>query len=419
MASVRVDDIKYKSNYRKLFGAVTFDHIANQLSSSALIVAYALYLGMSELFIGLFLSLRIIFMVVAVFSSPLFSKIGQSKSAVITMAFLYRASAYAVILIPFITGDVLIRAIIFCVLMSLSSIFAHFNYAPLVNWRMQMLKPDDQKKFFAQKNFVVLLLTAILSLTLSYLLDTYVDTNFAYGMFVIILSTIMVLALIEFVFRAFMYKPPITEKSNVSVLETIVMPMKNKNSRQTILFCVFLTFFVSLGTLYLPVYLIKYLEFSFLYITVLLIISTVGGMLAGFVFGKLAVRKKNYNLTLVVGTSLMIINLGLYSILGDAVVFLVPVLAFIFGFGATGFNLFEGIAIHENAPSEYKTTTLSCYKFYSGLLSILLVAVTFLLIGGDNAVIIRVIFGVSAIGLFLTLVYYTCFIRRDARVEIS
>jgi len=399
------DQKKYKSNYRRLFTGVTFDHTANSLAGSALIVGYALFLGLSEFAVGLFLSLRVVLMFTAVFSAPLFSRIGQSKLAVLTTASLYRLSAFAIILIPFMTDDVTLRAVIFCVCISLSTVFAHLNYAPMVNWRMQLLKPDDQKRFFAQKNFVVLLISAVLNLTLSHFLDQNIGTDFAYTMFAIILSTIVLVAVLEITFRSITHKPQATDKSSITIKETITAPMKNRETRKVIILQVMFHFFMNLGTMYLAFYQIQYLEMSYLFIAILLLISTIAGMLGGFFFGKTAIKKRNFNLVLYISISMLMLVFIAYGAMGNYVLYVVPVLSFLWGFGATGFGLYEGIVLHETAPKEYKITALSCYKFYSGLVSLLLVAVTLLLLGGNNAVIIRAIFGASAVGMGLTLLY--------------
>ena len=105
--------MNYKSNYRKCLTAVTLDNAANKIMSSTFIVGYAMYLGLSDRIIGLYVALKSIMCLVQIFSATIFSKIGQSKKVTLTIYSLYRFFAVVPIFIPFISHDITTRTILF------------------------------------------------------------------------------------------------------------------------------------------------------------------------------------------------------------------------------------------------------------------------------------------------------------------
>jgi len=90
------------NNYKKYITAATLDNAANKIMSSTFIVGYAIFLGLSDRIIGLYVALKSIMCLVQIFSASIFSRIGQSKKVTLTLYSLYRLFGAMPILIPFI-----------------------------------------------------------------------------------------------------------------------------------------------------------------------------------------------------------------------------------------------------------------------------------------------------------------------------
>lgn len=168
-------DKQYNNNYKKYITAATLDNAANKIMSSTFIVGYAIFLGLSDRIIGLYVALKSIMCLVQIFSASIFSRIGQSKKVTLTLYSLYRLFGAMPILIPFISNDIAIRTILFMISIFFYEVFGQIGYTPLVNWRMSILKVEDRSKFYATKNLIQNTLVMGVSFGAGILLDKYTN----------------------------------------------------------------------------------------------------------------------------------------------------------------------------------------------------------------------------------------------------
>ena len=96
--------MNYKKEYKKYLTSSILDTANNKIASSSLITAFAVYLGLSDLAIGIYAVLDTITNIIQVFAAPLFSRIGQSKKVVLTNYSIYRISCISMALIPFLSS---------------------------------------------------------------------------------------------------------------------------------------------------------------------------------------------------------------------------------------------------------------------------------------------------------------------------
>jgi uncharacterized integral membrane protein len=398
----------YKSNYRKLFGSVLCDNTGNALQGGAILVAFALFLGLDEYQIGIFLALKVAFYCVAILSASVFARIGQSKKSILTVHFLYRLSLYLTLFIPFITQDTTMRFAMFVTLLSLQTIFAHINYSPIVNWRMQVLKKDDAKKFFAQKNFLVEIFAIGIYFITSALLDKYTGTNFIYWVFFGYFSIIMFLFAVELFLRICLYKPPVTEKSKITTIQVFTLPIKNRQSRSAIIFATITYFAVDIGMLFMAIYQIKYLGYSFVFIAILLCFSKLSSAFGGMLWNRVACKKQDYKLALVSSCILIFISFVCLALIGGMSIYIMALLFVMFGIGGSGIELYRTNAIYESAPDGMKVATLSCSKFWHGIVGIIIAIISIIFVKeNNNEITIRIFFAVASVGMLVCLLYLT------------
>lgn len=402
---------EYKKNYFKLYFASSFDNIANELSSSALIVAYALFLGLNERAVSLFLSLRIFFCIIQVFSAPLFSRISQSKKTVLSIYYASRVFFFCLIFLGLIPS-IKLKTIIFFILISLNAIFAQITYALFVNWRMQLLKKDDAKRFKMQKDTLVISLSTAILFIMSWLLDKSLE----YWIFILIFSIIQLITTTDVILRVKTSKPEVVEKKNISLKKTFIIPLQNKNFRKIIWLNTIYNLAFNMSTCFLSLYLIKYLHLNFTYITILTIIMCLSSIIGSWCFGKIALKFDNYNFSIWFSILCLIIFSSLFASFGSYMYYIAPIAYFIFGFGKSGFELFQNNAIYEHADKNNKTMFVSICKFFTGVSSIIITVVSIFAISKvNNMSIFRILFAVSAIIAALAFVFYFVFLSKPNR----
>ena len=103
--------MNYEQEYNKYLTSSVLDTANNRIASSSFISAFAVYLGLSDLAIGIYAVLDTITNIIQIFAAPLFSRLGQSKVVVLTNYTIYRLSSVCFVFIPFITNDITLRTI--------------------------------------------------------------------------------------------------------------------------------------------------------------------------------------------------------------------------------------------------------------------------------------------------------------------
>ena len=126
--------MNYKREYKKYLISSVLDTANNKIASNSIISAFAVYLGLSDLAIGIYALLDTMTNVIQVFAAPLFSKIGQSKKIVLVNYSIYRISSVCFAFIPFISNVIRIRTILFFIFASIYAITGEMGYITFVNW---------------------------------------------------------------------------------------------------------------------------------------------------------------------------------------------------------------------------------------------------------------------------------------------
>ena len=165
--------------------------------------AFAVYLGIPDFWIGLYVVLDTITNIIQIFATPLFSKIGQSKKVVLTNYSIYRISSVSFAFIPFISQDINIRTILFFIPAIIYAITGELGYITFVNWRMTLLKEKDRGKFSSTKNAFKNTIIVLFSFLMGILLDTFKANGNELGGFIILFFIVFTIAIIDITLRIF------------------------------------------------------------------------------------------------------------------------------------------------------------------------------------------------------------------------
>lgn len=397
--------MNYETNYKRYLTAATLDNTANKIMSSTFVVGYAIYLGLSDRIVGLYVASKSIMCLIQILSASIYSKIGQSKKVTLGIYSLYRLFGAFPILIPFISQDITIRTILFIISILFYEIFGQIGYTPLVNWRMSILKEEDRARFYATKNLIQNTLVMAVSLGAGVLLDYYAKSGNEFKGFAILFSVIVVINFIDIYLRATTYKPEIKE-NKVNIKETIKEPLKDKQFRKILIFTALYTLSLNIGIQYLSLFQLKYLGISYTFASILNVTLALVNAFFGVIWAK-TYNQKGWKKLII---PMLVTYIAMFILLGNTTTdttFLLIFAFILYGIGESAYGLFDHNVIFESAQEKYKTVYLSVNKTICGIVSILVPVITSnIMVDENNTGNIKLIFGISTILFLCTMIYY-------------
>ncbi len=404
--------MNYNKEYKKYLTSAILDNANNKIASTTLITAFAIYLGIPDFWIGLYVILDTITNIIQIFAAPLFSKIGQSKKVVLINYSLYRISSISFAFIPFISQDINIRIILFFIPAIVYAITGELGYITFVNWRMSLIKKEDRGKFSATKNAFKNTVIVLFSFLMGILLDHFkASGNELFG-FIFLFFIVFIIAIIDIILRICTYKPDI-EQQKISLKESISFPAKDKSFRKILLFCGLYRFAIGIGTIYLNVYILRYLNISYLYYSILNMIISLSEALFGLYWSK-KINDRNWRKVLIPMNTLYIITFLCLSILKDNVlVYFLPIIYLLIGCGNSAYDLYDNIAIYEGALKGYETSYVTFERFIEGIVTALIPLFTSTLLINSGELSIKLTFVISLIFFIIILIFiYSKYINK-------
>jgi len=398
--------MNYKKEYKKYLVSAILDTANNKIASKTLMTAFAIYLGLPDFWIGLYVVLDTVTNIVQVFAAPLFSKIGQSKKVVLTNYAIYRISSLMFIFIPFISTDINIRTILFFIPAIIYAITGELGYITFVNWRMTLLKKEDREKFYATKyafkNTVVLTFSLIMGL----LLDHYKMLGNELIGYVILFIIIFVIAFIDIFIRSKTYKP-IIKQDSINVKTSIKMPAKDRNFRKVLTFCGLYRFAIGIGTVFLNVFILRYLGISYTYYSILNIVLALSEAIFGIFWSK-KIKERQWLKIMIPMSLIYIVSFLMLSIFTNNILFyLLPLIYLLIGCGNSAYDLYDNIAIYENSKEGFETSYVTFERFIEGLITIIIPVLTSTIFFQDSVHSIKTTFFVALLSFIGILIYLT------------
>lgn len=395
--------MNYRKEYQKYLASSVLDAANNKIASNSFITAFAVYLGLPNFAIGIYAVLDTITNVIQVFAAPLFSKIGQSKLVVLMNYAIYRLSSVAFAFIPFITNDIQMKTVLFFFFATIYAVTGELGYITFVNWRMTLIKKEDRTRFASTRNIYKNTLVMGFSLLMGVLLDQFTSNGSELYGFILLFLVVFVIAFIDIVIRINTYKPPIENKS-ISVKESIMRPSTDKSFRKTLVIGGLNRFAYGLGTMYLNVYLLRYLKINYLYYSILNILINLADALSSKYWAKKS-EKRNWNKLLMPMCILYISTfLGLFLLKSSILFYCLPVIYIFIGFANSAYDMFDHIAIYENAKDDYKTSYVTFERFIEGIATATLPIISYCIFPEKNHTI-KITFLVATVSYFILYMY--------------
>ena len=396
--------MNYKKEYKKYLTASVLDNANNKIASTSFISAFAVYLGLSDLAIGIYAVLDTMTNVVQVFASPLFSKIGQSKKIVLINYSIYRISSISMAFIPFLSNDIGVRTILFFILAIIYAITGEMGYITFVNWRMSLLKKEDRTKFAATKNMYKNTVVLAFSLIMGVILDKFTQFGAELYGFIILFVIISIIAIFDIVIRINTYKPKLKEEK-ITIKDTIKIPATDKSFRKILIICGLNRFANGIGIMYLNVFLLRYLKISYIYYSILNIIINLAEAMSCKFWAKQA-KNRNWKKVIIPMCLVFIFAFSsLFIIENEILNYVLPIIYILIGVGNGAYEIFDNVAIYEASKEKLQTSYVTFERFIEGIVTSLLPILSYtILVESDN--IIKITFGIATIAYLILGVYY-------------
>lgn len=368
--------MNYKKEYKKYLASSVLDTANNKIASNSFITAFAVYLGLSNFAIGIYAVLDTITNIIQIFAAPLFSRIGQSKYVVLTNYTIYRLSSVCFAFIPFLTDDIGNRTILFFIFSVIYAITGELGYITFVNWRMTLVKKEDRTKFASTRNIYKNTLVMVFSLLMGVVLDTFTSSgNELYG-FIILFVVIFLIAFVDIFIRIITYKPLIKD-NKITVKETIIKPATDKEFRKILIIGGLNRFAYGIGTMYLNVFLLRYLKVDYLYYSILNILINFSEALFSKFWAKKS-QDRNWNKVLAPMCLIyIIIFLLLFVLNNNLLIYCLPIIYILIGLGNSAYEIFDHIAIYEHSREDYKTSYVTFERFIEGIVTATLPVISY------------------------------------------
>lgn len=392
--------MSYKKEYRKYLISSVLDTANNKITSHSFIIAFAVYLGLSNFAIGIYAVLDTMTNIIQIFAAPLFSRIGQSKAVVLTNYTIYRLSSICFAFIPFISNDIGIRTALFFVFASIYAITGELGYITFVNWRMTLIKTEDRTNFASTRNVYKNTLVMAFSLIMGVVLGKFTASGYELYGFMILFIIVFVIAFIDIFIKINTYKPLIEDKK-ISVKETVVKPATDKEFRKILFVAGINRFANGIGMMYLNVFLLRYLNIDYFYYSILNILINFSDAIFSKYWAKKSVNRNWFNVL----SSMCLIYIIAFSMLfilsHSIIIYLLPIIYILIGFGNSAYEIFDHIAIYEHSKEEYKTSYVTFERFIEGIVTTSLPIISYTIFPeGSNTIKITFLISILAYLIF-------------------
>lgn len=338
------------------------------LTSGIFLSGFIVFLGGSDFLVGLLNNSMAWASVVALASSFFFEKMKKRKAFIILFQILSRFLVCSIIFLPLIFDDSKYILPAVAIMVILGNILWSFYGTGVNVWMMGAVPKHSRSQFIYVRTFWLRITLTIFTVIMGYVLDLF-DKSYT-GFFIL-----FVISLILSIVDAFILSKIEEPENSISVKSGTIggrlfEPWKNVAYRKYLIF-IFL-FYLGLFTSasFTPLYLIKYLELDYKFISGINVISYIF-MIVGVNFWSKLEWKKGIEFVIKISALFIIAEFLIYVFLTSKTTYFLyfsPVLA---GIGTGGFNIAILNYRYDLMPDSNKTVYEAWFGAVYGLGTIL------------------------------------------------
>ncbi|MBD3164787.1 MFS transporter [Candidatus Woesearchaeota archaeon] len=366
-----------KQELEKGLRFIIWDGIASQtmatLTGGVFLVAFALYLGASNMMIGLLAALPPLMQLLQLPSAYLVEKFRNRKKISVMASLLSRLSLIIIIAIPFLFSA---RAGLFALVFGLAmhAGFAAISGCSWNTWMHDLIPRSRLGAFFSKRLSITTFFELFISIGAGFLIDFWLFNFPKYGSFAY--SVIFTLALFAGLLGLFfLNKTPEPKmnyvQKNLRLIRLITKPLKDMNFRNLIVYMSSWNFAVNLAAPFFTVYLIQRLNFNITYVIGFQILTSLVNIFFLGIWGRFSEDHNNKTI-LSISSPLFIFSILLWTFttLPQKHFFTLPLLILIhvlMGATLAGIRLASGNISFKLSPKEDSTSYLAAASFVNSL----------------------------------------------------
>jgi len=369
LKSLYVDKYKRYNKVQRLF---ILDGVSINasvvLTSGIFLSGYVVLLGGSDFLTALLNNSMAWASIAAIFCSLVFERMRKRKKVIVTLHFLARMLVCSIIFLPLILkNNNITLPILACMVIAGNILWSFFSIGSVV-WMMDAVPQETRKDFIYDRMFWLRISFTITTIVMGFILDAF---NKTYTGFFIVFVTSLVFSVTDTVILMNIEEG----ESQVNIdrkinFKNIFEPWGNKEYRKFLIF-VFLFYVIILSSVsYNPLYLIKYMNFDYKFISTITVISYIF-MIVSTSYWKKAEWKRGIKYVLRMGALFIILEVLVYAFLTRRTYFLLYIAPVLSGIGNSGFNIAILNYRYDLMPENNKTIYEAWFTTIYGLGSML------------------------------------------------
>ena len=369
LKSLYVDKYKRYNKVQRLF---ILDGVSINasvvLTSGIFLSGYVVLLGGSDFLTALLNNSMAWASIAAIFCSLVFERMRKRKKVIVTLHFLARMLVCSIIFLPLILkNNNITLPILACMVIAGNILWSFFSIGSVV-WMMDAVPQETRKDFIYDRMFWLRISFTITTIVMGFILDAF---NKTYTGFFIVFVTSLVFSVTDTVILMNIEEG----ESQVNIdrkinFKNIFEPWGNKEYRKFLIF-VFLFYVIIFSSVsYNPLYLIKYMNFDYKFISTITVISYIF-MIVSTSYWKKAEWKRGIKYVLRMGALFIILEVLVYAFLTRRTYFLLYIAPVLSGIGNSGFNIAILNYRYDLMPENNKTIYEAWFTTIYGLGSML------------------------------------------------
>ena len=350
-----------KSQFLFLLDGIVIN-AAYVFTTGVMISGYAIYLGASDFVVALLNNSCNYATILSVFAFFVFERASDRKKTLLALNFASRSLVFLIILLPLIyNGD--LKFILLCAMVILSDVIWGIYRVGWLIWMIDIVPDRSRNQYIYFRMFFVRIFVCIATILGGFILDFF---NKEYLGFFIIYIIAFLLSLTDvYILKKINEGEYKNVKDKVLNLQNFFQPVKSGEYIKFLLFCCFFYLIYTMSTSFSSVYMIKYMNFSYIYITAANAIALLVMIASNRVWGRIE-SKKGVKFVLSVTTSFLATELLILSFLNRGTAFLLIFSSIISGIGMGGFGVSTMTYRYEVMPKDKKIVFESWFYFFYG-----------------------------------------------------
>ena len=249
------------------------------------------------------------------------------------------------------------------------------------------------------KNTVVM----AFSLFMGVVLDQFKASGYELNGFLILFGIVFIIAFIDIAIRINTYKPEI-ECKPIKVKESVLRPAKDKSFRKVLITAGINRFALGIGTMYLNVYLLRYLHINYVYYSILNIVINLSDAIFSKFWAKRAENREWKKVLIPIGILYIISFIMLLVIKENYLIYILPLIYVLMGCANSAYDIYDNVAIYESSKENYQTSYVTFERFIEGIVTAIIPLLSYTVFK-ENGDIISTTFLVAILVYIVFIVY--------------